>query len=55
MAKGNIKLEKVPGDVNPADVLTKYVNRQAMEKALATMGMHVLSGRPACAPATMGA
>ena len=49
-----IELLKVLGTDNPADVLTKYVNRQAMVKALATMGLHVLSGRPACAPAAMG-
>ena len=49
-----IELHKVLGTENAADVLTKYVNRQTMEKALTTMGMHVLSGRPACAPAAMG-
>ena len=49
-----IELLKVLGTDNPADVLTKYVNRQAMEKALNAMGMCVLSGRPACAPAAMG-
>ena len=50
-----IELLKILGTENPADVMTKYVGRQAMEKALTTMGMHVLSGRPACAPAAMGA
>ena len=49
-----IELLKVLGTDNPAYVLTKYVNRQTMEKALTTMGMHVLSGRPACVPAAMG-
>ena len=49
-----IELLKVLGSENPADVLTKYVNRQTMQKALDAMGMHVLSGRPACAPAAMG-
>ena len=49
-----IELLKVLGTDNPADVLTKYVNRQTMEKALSTMGLHVMHGRPACAPAAMG-
>ena len=50
-----IELLKILGTENPADVLTKYVNRQSMEKALATMGMVTMSGRPECAPAAMGA
>ena len=50
-----IELCKVLSTDNPADVLTKYVNRQTMDKALTTMGMLRLDGRPACAPAAMGA
>ena len=40
---------------SPADVLTKYVNRQIMEAATAKMGLRSMAGRPACAPAAMGA
>ena len=50
-----IDLVKVLGTDNPADVLTKYVNRATMEKALAEIGLEVRKGRPACAPVAMGA
>ena len=50
-----LELVKVLGTDNPADVLTKYVNRQSMEKAIAAMGLVVLSGRPISAPVAMGA
>jgi hypothetical protein len=50
-----IELIKVLGTHNPADVMTKYVNRQSMEKALAFMSMSIMSGRPECAPIAMGA
>ena len=49
-----IELLKVLGADNPADVMTKYVNRQSMDKAMAAMNMCVMHGRPACAPAAMG-
>jgi hypothetical protein len=50
-----LELCKVLGTENPADVLTKYVNRQTMTTALAAMGLIAMEGRPACAPAAMGA
>ena len=50
-----LELVKVLGTENPADVLTKYVNRAAMEAALAKLNLLHLAGRPACAPAAMGA
>ena len=50
-----IELVKVLGADNPADVLTKYVNRQIMEKALLALGLLPMSGRPASAPVAMGA
>jgi hypothetical protein len=51
----SIKLVKVLGADNMADVLTKYVDRATLQKALGVMGMELMSGRPACAPAAMGA
>ena len=48
-------LSKVLGTENMADVLTKYVNRKSMDAALKRMNMERQSGRPACAPAAMGA
>ena len=50
-----IELVKVLGADNPADVLTKYVNRQIMEKATLALGLLPMSGRPASAPVAMGA
>ena len=49
-----ITLSKVLGTENMADVLTKYVERKTMDAALARMGLHSASGRPACAPIAMG-
>ena len=50
-----IDLAKVLGTDNPADVLTKYVQRPIMEKALAELGLVPTPGRPECAPIAMGA
>ena len=49
-----ILLEKVLGTDNPADVLTKYVDRKTLESALAKMGLHQAAGRPTSAPVAMG-
>ena len=51
---GAIKLSKVPGTENMADVLTKYVKKKAMDAALRRMNLFTATGRPACAPAAMG-
>ena len=50
-----MELVKILGTDNPADVLTKYVTRQLMEAATSRMGLRRMTGRPACAPAAMGA
>ena len=39
VAEGRIKLEKVAGDLNPADLLTKYKNAAEIEKLLRLMSM----------------
>ena len=48
---GRAELLKVPGADNPADVLTKYVEKPLMTKMLDKMGMKSLTGRAKCAPA----
>ena len=48
---GRVELLKVPGIDNPADVLTKYVEKPLMTKILDKMGMKSLTGRAKCAPA----
>ena len=50
-----IQVEKVLGQENPADALTKYVEKAILEKALSKLNLVPTKGRPACAPAAMGA
>ena len=51
---GAIGLVKIPGDQNPADALTKYVDYGILRKSLATMGLEFRDGRPDSAPAIAG-
>ena len=51
---GQMKLDKVLGTENVSDVLTKFVDRNAMVKALKFMNVVATDGRPACAPQAMG-
>ena len=51
---GRVELLKVPGQENPADVMTKYVDKGLMSKMLMKMGMMPLEGRAKCAPAIAG-
>ena len=50
-----IQLEKVLGTENIADILTKYVDRSTLDRALPKMGLRKMSGRPESAPIAMGA
>ena len=47
-------LHKVLGAENPADLLTKYTDRAVLVMASGKMGMKLLDGRSAVAPAAMG-
>ena len=49
---GCVELLKIPGTENPADAMTKYVERSILEKMVKKIGMTKLTGRPKCAPAT---
>ena len=51
---GDVKLLKVLGRENPADIFTKYLDAAIMIKALENMSCVFMDGRPACAPATAG-
>ena len=51
---GAATIDKVLGSENPADILTKHVDRQALMKALDKMGMKVIEGRSNVAPKAMG-
>ena len=50
-----MKLSKVLGAENMADALTKYVDKKVMDAALSKMNLRKASGRPASAPAALGA
>ena len=52
---GRIGLDKVLGAHNPADILTKYVDKKALDMALPKLNLHPTKGRPASAPVAMGA
>ena len=45
-----IELVKVLGAENPADILTKYVDKGILTKMLSRLGMRVMTGRSAAAP-----
>ena len=47
----DIQLLKVLGAINPADVLTKYIDAKTLAAALKTMGLEREEGRPESAPA----
>ena len=49
-----VSLVKVAGDSNPADALTKYVDKGKLHEALDLMSMKKLDGRAASAPRAMG-
>ena len=51
---GAASIDKVLGTENPANMLTKHVDRQALIKALGNMGMEAIEGRSNVAPKAMG-
>ena len=52
--KGLVKLNKLLGGENPANVLTKYVDGKTMSAALDQLNMKLYTGQAASAQATMG-
>ena len=50
-----VELVKIAGAENPADILTKYVDRGILTKALTFMGLERREGRAKSAPKAMGA
>ena len=41
VAKGRVRLEKVKGDISPADILTRYKNVPEIEKLLNPIGIEI--------------
>ena len=50
LRRGDFTLFKVRGDQNPADVLTKSVPREVLDRHLRTLGLQRTEGRAASAP-----
>ena len=50
LRRGDFTLFKVRGDQNPADVLTKNVSRDVLDRHLRTLGLERAEGRAATAP-----
>ena len=48
---GDLIVSKVWGGDNPADLLSKYLTRDKMDKCMVTFGMEYMAGRSAIAPA----
>ena len=48
--KGDFKLEKIAGAENPADMLTKHVARDLLQKHMATFRLYLEEGRADSAP-----
>ena len=42
IAVGKARIRKIKGTSNPADVLTKYVNKATMDKAMAAIGARII-------------
>ena len=50
LREGVFSLSKIPGQLNPADLLTKYVNAATIHKHLTRMGTGLKEGRAGGAP-----
>ena len=47
---GDVSLEKIPGQENPADAMTKHLSGPDLKSHLARMGLRAEEGRAASAP-----
>ena len=52
---GQVELVKVLGSENPADMMTKYLDRPLLAKMISKSNMVQLEGRARCAPAAASA
>ena len=50
LRKKDFTLTKIPGSDNPADMLTKHVDKSIMSKHMKTLGLRYEGGRAASAP-----
>ena len=54
VANKDIRLGKVWGRENPADLLTKHLDAQTMNRYMSMLGLEMLEGRSAAAPSLNG-
>ena len=47
---GDLEVDKIPGGDNPADLLTKHLDRATMCKHMSALGLEYEEGRAAPAP-----
>ena len=50
LRRGDFRLYKVKGELNPADALTKHLAREELDRHLATMALKRMDGRATTAP-----
>ena len=50
VGRGDIKVQKVHGEKNPADALTKFVEGSKLQKHMDQVNLKLASGRHALAP-----
>ena len=50
LRKKDFNLMKIPGSENPADMLTKHVDKATMNKHMLKLGLRYKDGRAASAP-----
>ena len=48
--RGDFMLSKIPGADNVADLMTKHIPRDVMQKHMRAMGLHAEDGRASSAP-----
>ena len=53
--RGIVKINKVSGQTNPADVCTKYLEGRRMQELLGQLPLHFTAGRHCLAPELQGA
>ena len=50
VSRGDLRVRKVEGSKNPADALTKYVDKGKLEQHMGQVGLNLAKGRHTLAP-----
>ena len=54
VARGTVRMKKIPGTENPADLLTKFLSAPKLEHLVKSLPIEMESGRSALAPRLQG-